>query len=245
MEEKSLEILVNENFVYAKVLDYFGVKFYEDRNKTLSQVCQENSIDLTKMVAILEKSSSRRAPEYLDLRNYPARLIVEYLKHSHQVFIKDTLPYILRKIEELDQDHKQELARDLKLILPLFVEDFIHHIYEEEDRFFTYVCELEKMVNGLVKPQSLLKKIDSFSIQEFALHHSDSDHDMKGIRGITDQYNIDLIEDTQLKVVFMELHRFDEELVRHANIENDILFPKALELEKKARQVMSSKFGLN
>ncbi|MFY0626084.1 MAG: iron-sulfur cluster repair di-iron protein [Reichenbachiella sp.] len=245
MGEKSLELLVNENFVYAKVLDYFGVKFYEERHKTLTQVCQENAIDEEKLIAILEQSSSRRAPEYLDLRNYPVRLIVEYLKHSHQIFIKDTLPYILKKIEELDKNHKQELAHDLKVILPMFVEDFIHHIHEEEDRLFTYVCDLEHIVNGQEKPQKLANKLDDFSIQEFALHHNDSDHDMKGIRGITNQYDLDKIVDPQLRVVYKELHKFDEELIKHANIENDILFPKALSLEKKARLLMSSKLGLN
>lgn len=245
MTEKPLEILVNENFVYAKVLDYFGVKFYEARDKTLTQICEENNIDQDKLVAILEQSSSRRAPEYLDLRNYPVRLIVEFLKHSHQIFIKDTLPYILKKIEELDKNHKQELAHDLKVILPMFVEDFIHHIYEEEDRLFAYVCKLEKLVNGQIKPSEIVDKIDSFSIQEFALHHNDSDHDMKGIRGITDHYNLDKIEDAQLRVIYKELHHFDEDLIRHANIENDILFPKALALEKKVREILSSKSGLN
>ena len=245
MVTKSVEHLVNENFVYAKVLDYFGVKFYEERNKPLSQVCEENGINPDHLIKVLEKSQSRKSSEYLNLRDYPIRLIVEYLKHSHQIFIKDNLPYLLKKIDELDSDHANEKAHDLKVVLPMFVEDFIHHIYEEEDRFFTYVCELENALKKQKVDARFLSTIDTFSIQEFALHHNDSDNEMKGIRGITDHYDTEAIKDPRLAVVIKELKKFDHELTLHANIENDILFPKALKLEKQVRAMLAQKTGLN
>ncbi len=245
MVHKSVEHLVSENFVYAKVLDFFGVKFYEARDKTLEEVCRENNIKPEHLVSVLERSESRKSPEYQSLREYPVRLIVEYLKHSHQIFIKETLPYLLKKVEELDHDHANEKAHDLKVVMPMFVEDFIHHIYEEEDRFFTYVCELEKSLKAKKVSAKILKDFDNFSIQEFALHHNDSDDEMKGIRGITDHYDTEKVKDPRLAVVIKELKKFDHDLSVHANIENDILFPKALGLEKEVKVLMTQKSGLN
>ena len=245
MVDKSVEHLVQENFVYAKVLDYFGIKFYEERDKTLHQVCADNDINLEHFLNILEKSENRKSQEYLDLRNYPARLIVEYLKHAHQIFIKDTLPYLLKKIDELENDHANEKTHDLKVVMPMFVEDFIHHIYEEEDRFFTFVAELENALKEKNISPKFLKEFEDFSIQEFALHHNDSDNEMKGIRGITNFYNTAEINDPRLAVVIKELKKFDDELTLHANIENDILFPKALHLEKQVKAMLALKTGLN
>lgn len=244
MKNKSLENLINENVAYAKILDRLGLNISQDADKTLIEVCKEHGLNVERLVAILEKSSSRRAPEYLELRNYPVRLIVEYLKHAHQGFIKDTLPYIQKKSDELSES-LHPMVGELKEVLPLFIEDFIHHIYEEEDRLFTYVCELEMLLARKSSSNLIKTKFNQFSIQEFALHHNDSDHEMRGIRGITNNYSLEAINDAKLRVLLKSLEQFDQELTIHANIENDILFPRALMLEKKLSLQLQQNVALN
>lgn len=245
MKNKSIEILINENFVYAKVLDYFGVEYYKSKNKTLQEVCLEHRIDLSQLLDVINRAQDRSTIAPADLIKFPARLIIGYLKHAHELFIKDRLPFILRQINALDAPADVELVNDLKMILPMFVDDFIHHIYEEEDRLFSYISDLENFVNGRHSSTKVLGNIDSFSIQEFALHHGDSDDEMKGIRGITGEYQTEAIEDIQLKVIFKELQAFDEELTKHAHIENNVLFPKALMLEKQAQEKLTLTFSQN
>ena len=55
---------------------------------------------------------------------------------------------------------------------------------------------------------------------------------MAGIRGLTSDYSYQNIENLHLKVIFQELEAFDKELDTHSVIENKILFPRALDLEK-------------
>jgi regulator of cell morphogenesis and NO signaling len=83
------------------------------------------------------------------------------------------------------------------------------------------------------------------SIQEHALEHSEDDDEMRGIRGIISQYDVENIESTPLKVIFEELISFDKELELHAKIENEVLFPKALNLEKRVKRQFSSTIGFN
>jgi regulator of cell morphogenesis and NO signaling len=166
------------------------------------------------------------------------------LKHAHQIFIKDTLPYLLKLIDGLS-DENDPMVKDLKMVMPMFVEDFIHHIYEEEDRLFAFVYDLELLIANKVISSQIIDNINNFSVQEFALHHNSSDDEMSGIRGITNQYKIEGIEDVQMKVMINELMAFDKELTKHANIENDILFPKVLKLEKEAREMIKVKSSLN
>ncbi|MFY0654272.1 MAG: iron-sulfur cluster repair di-iron protein [Cyclobacteriaceae bacterium] len=244
MTNKAIEYLVDENYVYAKVLDYFGVRFYDNREKTLGEVCKENDLQESQLISFLD-GIDKKKPSTEDLKKYPARLIVEYLKHSHQLFIKDRLPYILKLINAIEDQGDAHLISDLKFILPLFVEDFIKHIYEEEDRFFHYVVTLEKVLNSNNASASFGLNSGDFSIQEFALHHGNSDDEMKGIRGITQDYQISEIEDVHLKVILQELQQFDQELTHHASIENQILFPKAMQLEKRLHNLQKSQSPLN
>ena len=245
MKNKSIELLVNENFVYAKVLDYFGVEYYKSKNKTLEQVCEDHNINQSQLLDVIDRAQQRATIDAKDLVKFPARLIIGYLKHAHEMFIKDRLPFILKQINSVDAPSDQELVHDLKMVLPMFVDDFIHHIYEEEDRLFSYISDLECFVNGKSSSSKVISNIDDFSIQEFALHHGDSDDEMKGIRGITQEYETTHIEDIQLKVIFKELQAFDNELTKHAHIENNILFPKALMLEKQAKEKLMSTYSQN
>jgi regulator of cell morphogenesis and NO signaling len=243
METKAIENVIDENFVYAKVLNYFGVQFYENRGKTLKEICEENNLSASRLKGLLE-TGSQKNPSMEELMSYPARLIIEYLKHSHQQFIKNRLPYILRLINEIDEKETSHLINDLKIVLPMFVEDFIHHMYEEEDRLFHYVGTMEQ---SLASDNVALESIDlkDFSINDFISHHGDSDHEMKGIRGITDQYNVEDLDDMHLKVILKELQQFDSELTHHASIENKILFPKAIQLEKSYSKLLDNTATLN
>ena len=54
---------------------------------------------------------------------------------------------------------------------------------------------------------------------------------MQANRGLTKNYSLDNIDNLHLKVIFQELKDFDNELEIHSDIENKILFPRALELE--------------
>ncbi|MGL1889174.1 MAG: hemerythrin domain-containing protein [Reichenbachiella sp.] len=241
MQNKSIKALIDENYIYAKVMDYFGVEFHQSSNKTLQEVCEEKQIDLEALIANLIEKSKKRENHDVKLKDFPAILIVEYLKHSHQIFVKDTLPYLMKLTEKLADSQKPEIINDLKLVIPMFVEDFIHHIYEEEDKLFAYVSELENFVNGRTYSSAILNNFEDFSLEKFAMHHKDSDDEMAGIRGITANYDINSVNSVGFKVLMQELQAFDKELKRHASIENDILLPKAQVLVDRAAEMTEKK----
>lgn len=55
---------------------------------------------------------------------------------------------------------------------------------------------------------------------------------MDGLRKITNNYTYCEEADLHIKVLYEELKAFEEDLLMHAKIEDDILLPKALQLEK-------------
>ncbi len=242
-DHKIIKELVDENFVYAKILHYFGVDFYENREKTLHEVCAENNIEKPALELFMDGINSTTKLNTEQLSKYPAGLIVQYLKHSHQIFIKDKLTYILKLVNAIEGESK--LIDDLKFVLPIFVEDFIRHIYEEEDTLFSYINQLEAYLKNPSKFPEFTLEDNEVNIQEFAMHHENSDQEILGIKGITHNYDADKVADVHLKVILQELQHFDELLSNHAKIENDILFPKAILLEKYVMVKMKNTVAQN
>ena len=87
--------------------------------------------------------------------------------------------------------------------------------------------------------------MEKHSIQKYAIEHETHDDEMIGIREITDHYAITPQTSLHVKVLYAELKDFETELRTHAKVENDILFPKALALEKEVKWRFSQKIKLN
>jgi regulator of cell morphogenesis and NO signaling len=246
LKSKRISQLVEENYVHAYVLFYFGIRFDEYSEHTLEQACLHKGLNVEQVVRELESPQYLKEAE-LPLISYPVDLILEYLKHSHFLFVKHKLPYIARLVEgfKAGGTDYQSVERDLKIIMPLFVEDFIHHIYEEEDTLFCYIRALERAAKGQYVPTRLYQMMERFSIQKFAVEHESHDDEMEGIRRITHNYTLKPNAPLQVKVVYSELKEFEKTLITHARIENEILFPKAMMLETKVKQAFFERIRFN
>lgn len=245
LEHRTITDLVDANYIYASVLYYFGIEFYHYSELTLKQACESKGLEVQAVIEKLEHSESQIHDT--DIENLPVDLVVEYLKHAHYIFIKKRMPYISRLIENLtftDIRH-QQVIKDLKFVFPLFVEDFIHHIYEEEDTLFSYIGKLSAYTKGRLTGTKLYYEMEKTGLSQFASEHEEHDDEMEGIRQITGNYSIDQYTPLHLKVIFSELKTLERELETHADVENNILFPKALQLESEVVNLIKSKIIFN
>ncbi len=237
LKNTPLQDLVDKNYVHGYVLFYLGIHFYEYSELTLAQVCAKRGLKVEQIMRELEAPTHLQEAD-LPLVSYPIDLIIEYLKHSHFLFIKHKLPYIARLVESFKAQHDDylQIERDLKIVFPLFVADFIEHIYEEEDTLFHYILALEKASKGNFSPGKLYYLMERNSVQKFAMEHEAHDDEMEGIRKITKDYKLMDRAPLHVKVIYNELKAFEKNLITHARIENEILFPKAMGIEAKVRK---------
>lgn len=239
--------IVEQDNVRAQVLFYFGIRFYEYSEHTLEQVCLEKGLKLEQVVRELESPGQNFREADLPLISYPVDLIIEYLKHAHFLFVKHKLPYIGRLVEHFKPEapEYEAVAKDLKILFPLFIEDFIHHIYEEEDTLFKYIKALDRAATGKYNPARLYFMMEKHSLQRFAMEHEAHDDEMEGIRKITKDYAVNAGTPLHVKVIYKELQQFEKSLQTHARIENEILFPKAMALESKVKAAFAEKIKNN
>lgn len=247
LKDRRIGELVGQDSIRAQVLFYFGIKFYEYSEQTLEQVCLEKGLRVDQVVRELESPGDNFKEADLPLISYPIDLIIEYLKHAHFLFVKHKLPFIGRLVESFKADHPdyEPVAKDLKILFPLFIEDFIHHIYEEEDTLFKYIKVLERAVKGQYNPARLYYLLEKSSLQRFAMEHEAHDDEMAGIRKITKDYQLEANAPLHVKVIYSELLNFEKSLQVHARIENEILFPKAMALENQVKQLFGEKAKWN
>ncbi len=247
LRNRRIADLVEQDNVRAYVLYYFGIRFYEYSEKTLEEVCHLRGLKVENMMKQLESPTHALSEESLPLITYPIDLIIEYLKHAHFLFLKRTLPYISRLVESFKAEHKayESIAKDLKTLFPLFVEDFVHHIYEEEAKLFRYISMLDSADKGKFNPSRLYYMMERYSLRRFAAEHEVHDDEMEGIRKITQDYKVDGSTPLHVRVIYSELTALEKSLQVHARIENEILFPKAMMLETQIKTSYLEKVKFN
>jgi regulator of cell morphogenesis and NO signaling len=246
LEKTTVGELVSENYVFAAVLHYFGISFYQYPSDSLEKVCLKHKVNPRQLIAELESWALQKEPSLEELYLNPIELLVAYLKKKHYYFVRQELPFLSNLISGITPEPGYELLLgDLRILFPLFVEDFIHHIHEEESRLFNRIDLLQSIEAGEFSTQDALTILEKAPIQYLAEHHEIHDDEMEGIRKLTNNYALAVDAPLTMKVLYHELQNFEKELSIHARIEDELLFPKAVELEKEALRKIRKQIQTN
>jgi len=234
--EKSIEGVIEENYVYARALNYLGIDFFKYSNLTLAEVSELKGLTKDTIIKAFYLFDSPARLSFKELNSYPVAILTQYLKHNHTNFIKDKLPFIV------DLARKSTTDPSLPHLLPEFIEDLIKHIYEEEDTIFRYVDLLQSIQSGKGKVDlKLISNFSNLSLKEEYISHLEED-DFGGIRSLIQNFIPKNLID---KVMVKEIQAFDREMIYHSEIENNVFFPKALKLEEKVFETVRALGNFN
>ncbi|MDX2196044.1 MAG: iron-sulfur cluster repair di-iron protein [Cytophagales bacterium] len=236
--EKTINELINTHPEIASALRFLGIHFDNYSEHTLSQLCHEKGLNPDMVVSRIHEHLYTKPKQGIIFSELPIDLLIAYLKHNHYLFIKQRLPFLMELVNKFDIENEQ-IKAELKFVMPLFVEDFIEHIYEEEDTFFVYILYLYQLLNNNTVENTETINIDR--IRKYYEEHTTMHDDvLKGLRELTHNFEIDASYDINTKVVLSELKRLDQDLLFHAKVENEILFPRAIALETDVKLRMSN-----
>jgi len=244
-KKKRILDLVEENYVFASVLHHFGIDFYEYSEQNLAEVCAQKGLKTELIIASLEDVIEDDKEHLQYLMSLPVDLVIAYLRHKHFTFIKHTLPYLAKLIDSYPTNNEPSVINDIRTGFPLFVEDFILHMHEEDNDTFEYITEIDEAIKGKLLFSKLFFRLKENSIKNIASEHLDKDDVMVGIRKLTNDYFLEEGAPVLLKVIYSELQSFERTLIIHSRIENEVLLPKALLLEKEVYKLISKHSYLN
>jgi regulator of cell morphogenesis and NO signaling len=243
---RPIKELVEENYVFAAVLHYFGIDFFLYEHNSLNDVCRKFKVNPQQLIEELESWAAQKEPSFEELYLKPIEVLMAYLKRKHYFFVRQELPFLSNMIGGIQVTGSySSILEDLKILFPLFVHDFIHHIHEEETTLFNRIKLLQEIESDVYRLTDALKIIENKPLGFLSEQHEAHDDEMVGIRKLTQDYAIQEDAPTSIKVLYHELQVFEKELHLHATIEDGLLFPKAIELEREVVRQLKKKITSN
>jgi regulator of cell morphogenesis and NO signaling len=158
--------------------------------------------------------------------------LANYIVSTHHDFIKREAPQIaayLEKIASKHGDRHPELPGIAKLFTSVR-EEMDEHMNKEEMILFPRIKSMEE--NN--KSEQAGSRVNR-SFLSTPIHMMEEEHDHAGklmgeIRLLTHDYTPPQDACTTYKLAFASLRAFEMDLHQHVHLENNILFPKALQL---------------
>lgn len=230
--------IVADDYRTAELFHSYGIDFCCNGNRSISEVCQTDGIEpntlLKEINQLVTEKTDRGVHNY---RVWELDALADYIEQIHHRYVEAQIPVIHRYLSKIVTVHGHAHP-ELKAIDELFkasAAELTVHMKKEELIVFPYV----RKIAFSARNQTNLPTA-AFGTIENPIATMMHDHDQEGerfrkIETLTNQYRPPADGCNTYKVTFQLLQEFQQDLHRHIHLENNILFPKAIEMAHRLK----------
>lgn len=225
-ENLSVGEIVANDFRTASVFKKAGIDFCCGGKQSFSDACKSNNLDFAKLEQEIREVTSEPANEFMNFKNWDPVFLADYIVNTHHKFVLKNLPELVfytQKIANVHGDHHPELIEVAGLFEKINTE-LLQHLKNEEEVLFPAIKE------AVNTNSSKAKEIIISEISRMTGEHEFAGGAMDEINRITKGYAVPDDGCNTYRVAFGKLEQFEDDLHTHVHLENNILYPKALEL---------------
>jgi regulator of cell morphogenesis and NO signaling len=236
-QNMSVSEIVREDYRTADVFRKYGIDFCCGGKWPLETVCETKNLDYAAIKAELEEAA-RTITIHNSLRfdEWGIDFLTDYIVNVHHQYLRKALPATNDYLVNFLEGHQKKfpyLADLLKFFNSLSKEMF-PHLEQEETILFPYIRQIAHAYYSKESYAGLLVRTLRKPVENVMHHeHETVNTILQQMRRITDHYTLPEGACVSHKVTFMKLLEIDNDLVQHMHLENDILFPRAIAMEKE------------
>lgn len=211
------------------VFENLGIDYCCGGKATLENACRDHQLALDKVLADLAGALARET-ESGDGKWEAAPLgeLSDHIVERHHKHAKRELPRLsaLAAKVHMRHGHVHPELNQLQELVETLASEMSTHMLKEEQVLFPRVKLLEK-----ASPGESLGSLRQ-PIQRMLDEHDDTGELLHSIRTLTHDYKLPEDACMSYKALYDGLSAFEAETHWHVHLENNILFPRALEFEK-------------
>lgn len=234
--EETLGQIAASDLRKVEVFKKYGLDFCCGGNKTVKEACTEKGLDVAEVEKELHQTES--SPKWVTMRPMPFNewrlgYLVDYIVNVHHSYVRKLIPDLRKyssKVAKVHGKEHPELIPINKLTLEI-CEELESHMGKEEMVLFPYIKKLDATNHGAnTAPVGMVGTIKS-PIFRMEQEHEIVAHKLDEIARLSRNYYIPKEACGSYTYLFKLLEDFEDDLHIHVHLENNILFPKAIDLE--------------
>jgi len=225
--------IVTGDYRKAAVLTQLGINFSSGGNLTLQEACEQKGLRVEDVMELLNREPSVAATPVMAYQEWEMGFLCRYLVNLHHAYVRNNNAFILEMAQKVTKTYG-ETYPELDKITPIFqrvageLEKVIQH--EEEVLFPLF----ERISNAWKhhRPGGAKPEVVAGPVYRVQAKHEQILEQFENIRELTSNYEAPRYAGYGFHILYKMLKEYEEDLLLHLHLENNILFPEALRLEE-------------
>ncbi len=229
--EQSVGDFVRQKPARARVFESLKIDYCCGGKVPLVQACAKRGIDVGEVLHAIGKSDELAEPGTLvDVDSMGLTELADHIEATHHAYLREELPrldYMTEKVARVHGDSDQRLLKMREAFVALKAE-LEPHMMKEEQILFPIVRQLESA--------SGRQEFHCGSVAN-PIRQMEHEHDQAGaalaiLHESTDAYTPPDWACNTYRALLDSLARLEADMHQHIHKENNVLFPKAIQLEQ-------------
>lgn len=232
--ETNVGEIVRLSFPTARIFEKYHIDFCCGGNISVSEAVKDKEVNAEQLLLELSPMLGEKDEDSVMIESLNLTGLSDHIIRKHHSYVNETIPFLQQKLQKLCDVHGENHP-ELFEVSTLFNEaagNLAAHMKKEELILFPYIRNTEQFLfEGEASPAVPGKAGVIIAAMEQE-HQAEGDRFMQ-ISELTANYTVPADGCSTYQVTYQTLREFENDLHRHIHLENNILFPKAIELEKK------------
>lgn len=233
---KTVREVAAENPAAARVFEKFRIDYCCGGGQSLEQACDRAQVSIDQVLDSLEmaEEEARNAQQDRDWQKEPLSELAAHIQRTHHKYTREEivrLRALLAKVCSVHGKNHPELHEIQATFIGL-ANELTTHLMKEEMVLFPYIVRMEESViqNETVVPGPFGTVQNPVAMME---HEHDSAGDaLRAMREKSSEYSAPADACVSYRTLYQALAAFEADLHQHIHLENNILFPRAIAMEK-------------
>lgn len=235
--DETLGQLAAKDLRKAQIFKKYGLDFCCGGKKTVKEACAERGLDVVKIEQELANADKAPVTRPLPYNEWSLDFLADYIVNTHHAYIRKNLPDISSYANKVARVHGSRHPELIEIFnhVQAVGNELTSHMVKEEQILFPYVKSLVKANTEKTFVQAPFGTVQN-PINMMEQEHEFVGKEMEAIRELSNAYTLPEDACASYSLLYRLLAEFEEDLHLHIHLENNILFPKAVELEKALRK---------
>jgi regulator of cell morphogenesis and NO signaling len=210
-----------------RILNRYELDFCCNGGKSFMEACRIAHVDPTKVwdeisqeLPIPRGNGSRR------FHTWEVPTLIDFIVQNHHEYIRISAPQLHELIGKIALQHASDHPEllEIQILFSALTDELFEHLPKEEEIIFPAIRRIttsrlsasnEVLVANLQGPVLVLE-----------IEHSHATELLKQLRAITAHYQAPEDVCPTYQLMYRLLEEFDDDLIQHIHLENNVLFPK-------------------
>lgn len=237
--DKTISDIVRSDYRTADVFKKHGINFCTNSGKLL-ETCVSQNLDYNSILEeLLSATKNITISNTLSFSEWNVSFLIDYIVNVHHAYMHAAISSLESSFISYIETHKKK-DPDVTKVFFLFRELttlLIKHSRHEEEIIFPYIRQIEnthrrKETYGNLFVRTLRKPLSNIEKEHEVIYSI-----LNEIQALTNSYTCPPNGGADQSAIYHKLAEFHNDMLQHTHLEDDILYPKAIEMEKELLQL--------